>query len=126
MLGVWTLSSVRYSKNTREHNVSETGFTLHVKYVNKCIYIYTGPLSVQAQYSRLCPVSSSFRYNEMPWLFLKSRYVASAPTTHRKQPTLLWEVFTATLHISECGAARLGSARLGSTRDRTEKTPLSL
>jgi hypothetical protein len=25
--------------------------------------IYTGPLSVKAQYSRLCPVSSSFRYN---------------------------------------------------------------
>jgi hypothetical protein len=25
--------------------------------------IYTGPLSVQAQYSRLCPISSSFRYN---------------------------------------------------------------
>jgi hypothetical protein len=25
--------------------------------------IYTGPLSVQAQYSRLCLISSSFRYN---------------------------------------------------------------
>jgi hypothetical protein len=25
--------------------------------------IYTGPLSIQAQYSRLCPISSSFRYN---------------------------------------------------------------
>jgi hypothetical protein len=25
--------------------------------------IYTGPLSVQAQYSRLCSISSSFRYN---------------------------------------------------------------
>jgi hypothetical protein len=25
--------------------------------------VYTGPLSVQAQYSRLCPISSSFRYN---------------------------------------------------------------
>jgi hypothetical protein len=25
--------------------------------------IYTGPVSVQVQYSRLCPISSSFRYN---------------------------------------------------------------
>jgi hypothetical protein len=27
--------------------------------------IYTGPLLVQAQYSRLCPISSSFGYNGM-------------------------------------------------------------
>jgi hypothetical protein len=26
--------------------------------------IYTGPRSVQAQYSRLCPISSSFHYND--------------------------------------------------------------
>jgi hypothetical protein len=26
--------------------------------------IYTGPLSVQAQYSRFCPIFSSFRYND--------------------------------------------------------------
>jgi hypothetical protein len=36
---------------------------LHVIHGNNVYTICTGPLSVQAQYSRLCPISSSFRCN---------------------------------------------------------------
>jgi hypothetical protein len=35
-------------------------YVLHVKHVKN---IYTGPLTVQAQYSRFCPISSSFHYS---------------------------------------------------------------
>jgi hypothetical protein len=32
--------------------------------------IYTSPLSVQAQYSRLCPISSGVRYNGKIFLYV--------------------------------------------------------
>jgi hypothetical protein len=36
---------------------------LHVKQVKNVYTIYIVPLSVQAQYSKFCHISSSFRYN---------------------------------------------------------------
>jgi hypothetical protein len=37
--------------------------TYNVQEVNNLHTIFTRPLSVQAQYSKLCPITSSFRYN---------------------------------------------------------------
>jgi hypothetical protein len=42
--------------------------------------IRTGPLSVQAQYSRLCPISSSFHYNSSLVTFERC-YIASSQNT---------------------------------------------
>jgi hypothetical protein len=47
--------STRHAIVTRDPPILIHGNNVHT--------ICTGPLSVQAQYSRLCPISSSFHYN---------------------------------------------------------------
>jgi hypothetical protein len=61
---------------------------------------YTGPLSVQAQYSRLCPISSSFRYNGslVTWTVVCLTTATFKPlilTTWIQEPTVFYKFHAA-------------------------------
>jgi hypothetical protein len=56
---------------------------IYILYVIKCMYVYTtytGPLSVQAQYSRSCPIISSSCYNSS--LVTWTRWTELGRTSH--------------------------------------------
>jgi hypothetical protein len=61
------------------HNVKDI-YILYVTHVNKRIHNICRPLSVQAQYSRLCPIPGSFRYNKIAILevSLKVQHIQQA------------------------------------------------
>jgi hypothetical protein len=85
------------------------------KYViNNLCTIFTWPLSVQAQYSRLCPTTSSFRYNGSldTWTvvcltvanpsYRLSLYRLRTDQAGKHSPYCCWSLFTSRLPSNRC------------------------